>query len=873
LILSLDKSYFKNVNPRFALISPTTNITLTQNQTQNFKIRYTPDPSELYNIRDTFMLVHNDTIGSGKKANPFPIAIQIDSVIYTKLTCISSTDFGVIQIGKPKTSTIIYRNDGNVNLKVTDFQLTSSTFTLVNPIPIKPTILAPGQTITFNVKFDPTDETISKTDFNVDYSAEKYACGDNIKVVIQGKGSKGALSYPTEIDFGFMNWCKVGVDTVIILNTSTNPSDVIRIINAPTLSGANKNDFSIITDPTKQYPLTLSMTNGIQYYIVFNPAGKTPGKYTASFDFETDLSGNETISIPITAEVAEFDVQSTPTKLEFGNVYVGFDSPKINLSLQNNGVLREHITSEKCPSEMTLSRITGSDYLAPNGGSNTYTAGLKLKNGGNYTGNVTFTFDEPCNDVITVPITANGLLSDITVIDTLDFGIHPPCAVKILRDVTFENHSPAPYVIIQGSEQLIDNTDGFFIFVASGLSKTAGVNDTIYTSGQISAGQFNFDAREGFTGTVYAKYLVKVYQNGVYKDVYVVLKATIDPGSYKINNNPTVFDPTIINQKSQKTVEILNTGRWNMKILSLSVPSQPEFTILPNTVVGTTLGTNQKTSFVIEFYPKVIGPYSAIINITYQMDSCTYNKDIQLNAVGGRSRTLILRLPDTLIVDPNIDTYSIPVYAKLKAGDDPISNYSIDTIQISFARSLFYFRDLSKGVNHNIMEFNNDDRIISFSVNNLNLTSTEQKITDLIGATMLGTKPSTDIVFTKVVLPNDGEITDIEKHNGYLEVKICDHGGDRLLINTGAKPDVFLVPNPATNNVNITANIIEKGDYTLEIYDLLGNKVLIQKWNKPAGGFEAKTINFDLSSFSNGVYIIRLTAPSQIINKTLNITK
>ncbi len=874
LVLSIDKSYFQKANPHFALITPTNNITLPEGQSQAFKIRYTPDPSELYNIKDTFMLMHNDTAGPNLKSNPFPIAFNIDSVIYVKLNCLSALDIGMVQIGKPKISSFIFRNDGNVDIEIKTLPSANSPFTIVGSVPtIPPTaLLKPGKTITLNIQFDPTDENIFHQDLLINYEAEKYSCQDDITVTIQGKGSMGVLGYPTLVDFGFMNWCDADTILVTIINSSTNPGDLIRIIDKPTLSGTNANDYRILSDPTKQYPLTLNMQDGIQYSVVFNPFGKAPGKYTASFDIVTDLTGSQNISIPIIAEIAQFDVYTNPANLDFGDVYVGFDSPKIPLTLKNDGVLQEHLLSENHPPEMTLTRLTGSNYLAPRGGLNTYTAGLKLTSGGNYTGNLTFTFDEPCTDVLLVPITAKGLLSVVTVIDTLDFGIRPPCAVKILRDVTFENNSPAPYVIIEGSEQLVENADGYFIFVATGLSKVAGVNDTINPGKQISAGQFNFDAREGVKGTFYAKYKVQVYQNGEYKEVVVVLKATIDPGSYQINNNPTVFDPTIINQKSQKTVEIVNTGRWNMKITGLSVPTQPEFTILPNSVVGTTLSTNQKVSFNIEFNPKSINLFNAQINMAYLMDSCDYKIDIQLNGIGGKSRTLILRLPDTLVVDPDIDLYRIPVYAKLKTGDDPISNYTIDTIKISFNRTLFFPMGITIGTYHDILEFDNDDRVISFSVSNLNLTDQEQLITKLEGATMLGSQTSTDIKFTKVILPPDGEITDIIKQNGYLEINICKGGGDRLLINNGAKPDFVVTPNPASDNIEIKVVMIEKGNYTVELYDLLGRKTLLESWTRPMGGLSNKTIPYDTASLSNGVYLIKLITPSQIISRTLVIT-
>ncbi|MEI6091188.1 MAG: choice-of-anchor D domain-containing protein [bacterium] len=871
LILSIDKSYFQNSNPHFALITPTNNVTLPEGQSQTFKIRYTPDPSELYNIRDTFMLFHNDTAGPKLKRNPYPIALSIDSVIYTNLTFIGSPDFGVIQIGKPKTNAFIFRNDGNIDIKISTLPVVSPPFTLISSVPSipPPATLKPGQSVTFNIQYDPTDENINKTDFSVAYNAEKYNCQDDNQIKIQGKGSMGVLSYPTQVDLGFMNWCDPDTIDLMFQNTSTNPGDLIRIMDKPILTGTNASDFRIISAPTMQYPLTINMQDAIQYSVVLDPTGKPAGKYTANVEIITDLIGSEKITIPITAEIAQFDMKATPANLNFGNVYVGFDSPIINLELQNDGVLQEHIQSVQYPPELTFTRISGSDYLAIGGGLNKYTSKLHLNTGGNYTGNLLFNFDEPCSDQLLVQITANGLLSEITVIDTLDFGVHPSCAVNILKDIRFSNNSPAPYVIIQGSEQLIDDPGGFFLLHATGLSQVVGVHDTINPTKFKDAGQIIFDSRTGFTGKVFAKYRVQVYQNGIYKDVYVVLKAEIDPGSYKINNNPTVFVPTIINQKSQKTVEIENTGRWNMKILSITTPTKPEFTILANSVIGTTLGPNQKTSFNIEFYPKSLEVFQDFITVEFLMDSCKDQVSIQLDAIGGKSRTLLLSMPDTLLL-PDIDNCRIPIYAKLKAGDDPISNYTIDTIKLSFNRSLFF----PKNIYHDIIEFANDDRIISFTVNNLNLTTNEQIIAYLEGATMLGNQTSTAIKFDKVILPNDGEITDINTKDGSLEITICKEGGDRLLINAGAKPDVLLVPNPATDIVNITAIMIEKGNYTLEIYDLLGKKTLIQTWTKPTGGKEEKLISFDATALSNGIYIIRLTVPSQTtINKTLNITK
>ncbi len=63
-----------------------------------------------------------------------------------------------------------------------------------------------------------------------------------------------------------------------------------------------------------------------------------------------------------------------------------------------------------------------------------------------------------------------------------------------------------------------------------------------------------------------------------------------------------------------------------------------------------------------------------------------------------------------------------------------------------------------------------------------------------------------------------------------MEIKICHEGGDRLLINNGAKPDVLLIPNPAADNVNITAIMIEKGNYLFTAPTVFDEQAIAKKW-------------------------------------------
>ncbi|MEQ9391498.1 MAG: FG-GAP-like repeat-containing protein [Balneola sp.] len=79
-------------------------------------------------------------------------------------------------------------------------------------------------------------------------------------------------------------------------------------------------------------------------------------------------------------------------------------------------------------------------------------------------------------------------------------------------------------------------------------------------------------------------------------------------------------------------------------------------------------------------------------------------------------------------------------------------------------------------------------------------------------------------------------------------------------------------PNPFNPSTTITFGVPEAGEVTLEVFDLLGRKVvsLLNRENKSAGRY---SVHFDAQNLSSGMYIYRLQAGNITITKKLTLIK
>jgi hypothetical protein len=67
-----------------------------------------------------------------------------------------------------------------------------------------------------------------------------------------------------------------------------------------------------------------------------------------------------------------------------------------------------------------------------------------------------------------------------------------------------------------------------------------------------------------------------------------------------------------------------------------------------------------------------------------------------------------------------------------------------------------------------------------------------------------------------------------ELNNGYITLFCCEEGGTRLL-QAGNIPGIKIKNNPASSTLETEIKVLEVGNYTLEIIDILGNSEFIKK--------------------------------------------
>jgi hypothetical protein len=181
-------------------------------------------------------------------------------------------------------------------------------------------------------------------------------------------------------------------------------------------------------------------------------------------------------------------------------------------------------------------------------------------------------------------------------------------------------------------------------------------------------------------------------------------------------------------------------------------------------------------------------------------------------------------------------------------------------LNIAIDRNIFYLKSIDNGTLERIYEG-------LFQIKNIKIPATTPneptKLFTIIGNPLLGNTDSSEINLLSV-----GEIINlpsaidyqINLRGGCITLDICREGGARLT-KTG-ETMLLITNNPATEQLKIECDVIEKGKYFLEIIDILGNKTSVA--NFIFAGEEQTKYEFDIpiKNFGYGSYILLLTTPS-----------
>jgi hypothetical protein len=79
------------------------------------------------------------------------------------------------------------------------------------------------------------------------------------------------------------------------------------------------------------------------------------------------------------------------------------------------------------------------------------------------------------------------------------------------------------------------------------------------------------------------------------------------------------------------------------------------------------------------------------------------------------------------------------------------------------------------------------------------------------------------------------------------------------------------MPNPTSGNVSVTINTDKSQEVSVDIYDVIGQKVVSSGNTQLTAGYNK--IDFDLARLAAGTYSVTITAENQIYTKKLVIAK
>jgi hypothetical protein len=221
-----------------------------------------------------------------------------------------------------------------------------------------------------------------------------------------------------------------------------------------------------------------------------------------------------------------------------------------------------------------------------------------------------------------------------------------------------------------------------------------------------------------------------------------------------------------------------------------------------------------------------------------------------------------IRASEHPLTDPRLRNYRIPIFIKT---DRNISGAVIEKLVVAIDRNLFYPRRVLDNATAT-MALNFIDTVIEMTFENITvpaLLAGEEKILFTIrGDVLLGDRDSCEIILKEPVKFADELTVNPELINGFMTLDICRECTDRLLTVFDYVPSVIVNPNPVEDGLlKIHCKTVERGDYSLEIVDMLGNSITVQEWSI-AGSKRIFDFEIDVSNFASGSYFIIMNTPT-----------
>jgi len=526
-----------------------------------------------------------------------------------------SLDFGSVQLGDRKDSSILVSNTGSTPVTISNIFLSGtdqSSFTSSSGV----IILQPGEKLKVDVRFLPVSLGSKSAIINIvtSASAQPYT----VTLTGNGVGIPVIVVDPTDLDFGSININSISTKTVKVRNTGNAPLVISSIqflgTDAASFTLASP-DVTFTVNPNESYDLQIS----------FIPT--TIGNKSARVVLNHNSAGsNSTINLSGIGVNAAITIQ--PNSLDFGDILVSSSSSK-SIKISNNGSATLTINSLSIAgTNQTMFSLVSAPAtplsVAP-GSSVDLNISFSPSSVGSKTAELIISSNASSVDS-RIPLSGRGVAPgfSITPSPTLDFGSINVSASKN-GNITITNTGTAPLLV---SNLQISGADvAMFRRISSPDSST-------FSSITLAASQ-SFTFTFSFTPTSAGSKSAKVTFTHALGSSDINLVGVGLAAGISINPSPLNFGNVVVNNSKDLTLSISNTGNASLTITKFEISGVDasmfqRFSTPDSQSIQITLNPLQTYTVTLRFIPVSSGNKTATLKIRNSVSDV----DVALSGVG-----------------------------------------------------------------------------------------------------------------------------------------------------------------------------------------------------------------------------------------------
>jgi hypothetical protein len=319
-----------------------------------------------------------------------------------------------------------------------------------------------------------------------------------------------------------------------------------------------------------------------------------------------------------------------------------------------------------------------------------------------------------------------------------------------------------------------------------------------------------------------------------------------------------VFGATDLLTPSLQRLTFVNRSATAVTLTSVGTRRQPsEFVVRDAPSLPLTIAPNASATMVVEFTAPAELAYRDSVVLRFA-DPCSADRVIPVRGRGRLDAEIYVLLP-RVTMDPSADNVQMQIRGITARGATIVSDGNL-RLTMRHRASVFVPRSVSPGtiirneVVGGIAE-------LEIDIPNVRIGRDTTVLTTIVGQATLGTLDSSDVRAIDVELTVADTTVSVRTYDGYILLDICREGGDRLVDRVG-RLAIRALPNPATEQVSIEAEVFEAGLHRIDIVNTEGVVVASASWQHVRGAppFLMPIAAADLAS---GSYHVMLTTPTR----------